>query len=141
MIQIFRRAAKRLLGLMITLSSKRSGTSLKIRNLTQFKPILIPLIAPSIFRLDSSILGQRKKNQKRRDCKLRAQQRRVSEGDSADYDEMDHNGGDGNGHKVNLWNFWLIELVPNRLLDSNIDYIVIVLNSIVFLNPDNFYNF
>lgn len=73
---------------------------------------------------------------------MRAQQRRVSEGDSADYDEMDHNGGDGNGHKVNLlalWNFWLIELVPNRLLDTNIDYIVIVLNSIVFLNPDNFY--
>lgn len=64
-------------------------------------------IAPSIFRLDSSILGQRKKNQKRRDCKLRAQQRRVSEGDSADYDELDHNGGvvgGGGGdhpHKVN----------------------------------------
>lgn len=41
----------------------------------------------AIFRLDSSILGQRKKNQKRRDLKLRAQQRRLSEGDSVDYEE------------------------------------------------------
>jgi len=40
-------------------------------------------------------LGQRKKNQKRRDCKLRAQQRRLSEGDSADYEETEpqHNNG------------------------------------------------
>ncbi|KAM8713926.1 hypothetical protein ACLKA7_014136 [Drosophila subpalustris] len=44
-------------------------------------------IMKQVFRLDSSILGQRKKNQKRRDCKLRAQQRRLSEGDSADYEE------------------------------------------------------
>ncbi|KAH8299966.1 hypothetical protein KR044_007989 [Drosophila immigrans] len=46
-------------------------------------------IMKQVFRLDSSILGQRKKNQKRRDCKLRAQQRRLSEGDSADYEETD----------------------------------------------------
>ncbi|ALC40815.1 Nop17l [Drosophila busckii] len=44
-------------------------------------------IMKQVFRHDSSILGQRKKNQKRRDCKLRAQQRRLSEGDSADYEE------------------------------------------------------
>ncbi|XP_062137351.1 protein kintoun [Drosophila sulfurigaster albostrigata] len=44
-------------------------------------------IMKQVFRLDSSILGQRKKNQKRRDCKLRAQQRRLSEGDSADYED------------------------------------------------------
>ncbi|EDW01688.1 protein kintoun [Drosophila grimshawi] len=47
-------------------------------------------IMKKMFRLDSSILGQRKKNQKRRDCKLRAQQRRVSEGDSVDYEEVEH---------------------------------------------------
>ena len=40
-----------------------------------------------IFRLDSSILGQRKKNQKRKTQKQRALQRRNSEGDSADYDD------------------------------------------------------
>jgi len=61
-----------------------------------------------IFRLDSSILGQRKKNQKRRDCKLRAQQRRLSEGDSADYEENtehhsnNNNNNVGGQHKVNL---------------------------------------
>ncbi|KMY92096.1 uncharacterized protein Dsimw501_GD15300 [Drosophila simulans] len=44
-------------------------------------------IMKQVFRLDSSILGQRKKNQKRRDLKLRAQQRRLSEGDSVDYEE------------------------------------------------------
>ncbi|XP_001360324.3 protein kintoun isoform X1 [Drosophila pseudoobscura] len=44
-------------------------------------------IMKQVFRHDSSILGQRKKNQKRRNCKLRAQQRRLSEGDSADYEE------------------------------------------------------
>ncbi|KAH8316348.1 hypothetical protein KR067_005677 [Drosophila pandora] len=44
-------------------------------------------ITKQVFRLDSSILGQRKKNQKRRDLKLRAQQRRLSEGDSVDYEE------------------------------------------------------
>ncbi|KRF97886.1 uncharacterized protein Dwil_GK27737 [Drosophila willistoni] len=48
-------------------------------------------IMKQVFRLDSSILGQRKKNQKRRDCKLRAQQRRLSEGDSADYEESTAN--------------------------------------------------
>lgn len=37
--------------------------------------------------MDSSILGQRKKNQKRRDRKLKALQRRLSEGDSADYED------------------------------------------------------
>lgn len=42
---------------------------------------------PFCFRLDSSILGQRKKNQKRRDRKQRALQRRLSEGDSADYED------------------------------------------------------
>ncbi|XP_064541487.1 protein kintoun [Drosophila montana] len=50
-------------------------------------------IMKQVFRLDSSILGQRKKNQKRRDCKLRAQQRRLSEGDSADYEEVEHGNG------------------------------------------------
>lgn len=40
-----------------------------------------------IFRLDSSILGQRKKNQKCRERKQRALQRRLSEGDSADYED------------------------------------------------------
>ncbi|XP_022226802.2 protein kintoun isoform X2 [Drosophila obscura] len=44
-------------------------------------------IMKQVFRHDSSILGQRKKNQKRRNCKLRAEQRRLSEGDSADYEE------------------------------------------------------
>uniref|UniRef100_A0A6P4FKZ8 Protein kintoun n=1 Tax=Drosophila rhopaloa TaxID=1041015 RepID=A0A6P4FKZ8_DRORH len=44
-------------------------------------------IMKQVFRLDSSILGQRKKNQKQRDLKLRAQQRRLSEGDSVDYEE------------------------------------------------------
>ncbi|EDV59631.1 protein kintoun [Drosophila erecta] len=44
-------------------------------------------IMKQVFRLDSSILGQRKKNQKRRDLKLRAQHRRLSEGDSVDYEE------------------------------------------------------
>ncbi|KAH8372952.1 hypothetical protein KR009_008782 [Drosophila setifemur] len=44
-------------------------------------------IMKQVFRLDSSILGQRKKNQKRRDLKLRAEQRRLSEGDSVDYEE------------------------------------------------------
>lgn len=41
----------------------------------------------NLYRLDSSILGQRKKNQKRRDRKQRALQRRLSEGDSADYED------------------------------------------------------
>nr|B4KSY3.1 RecName: Full=Protein kintoun; AltName: Full=Dynein assembly factor 2, axonemal homolog; AltName: Full=PP1-interacting protein 20 [Drosophila mojavensis] len=59
-------------------------------------------IMKQVFRLDSSILGQRKKNQKRRDCKLRAQQRRLSEGDSADYVEVDstHGSGDQPAHKT-----------------------------------------
>lgn len=37
--------------------------------------------------MDSSILGQRKKNQKRRERKKRALQRRLSEGDSVDYED------------------------------------------------------
>ncbi|XP_065368651.1 protein kintoun isoform X2 [Calliphora vicina] len=45
------------------------------------------VIKKQVFRLDSSILGQRKKNQKRRDRKQRALQRRLSEGDSADYED------------------------------------------------------
>ncbi|XP_058981513.1 protein kintoun-like [Musca domestica] len=45
------------------------------------------VIRKQVFRLDSSILGQRKKNQKRRDRKQRALQRRLSEGDSADYED------------------------------------------------------
>ncbi|CAD7014325.1 unnamed protein product [Ceratitis capitata] len=45
------------------------------------------VIKEQVFRLNSSILGQRKKNQKRRDRKQRALQRRVSEGDSADYED------------------------------------------------------
>ncbi|KAH8284525.1 hypothetical protein KR018_002911 [Drosophila ironensis] len=53
-------------------------------------------IIKQTFRLDSSILGQRKKNQKRRDLKLRAQQRRLSEGDSVDYDETNANPLKGN---------------------------------------------
>lgn len=39
------------------------------------------------YRMDSSILGQRKKNQKRRERKKRALQRRLSEGDSVDYED------------------------------------------------------
>ncbi|XP_054737492.1 protein kintoun [Anastrepha obliqua] len=45
------------------------------------------VIKEQVFRLNSSILGQRKKNQKRRDRKQRALQRRLSEGDSADYED------------------------------------------------------
>uniref|UniRef100_A0A1A9UY75 Protein kintoun n=1 Tax=Glossina austeni TaxID=7395 RepID=A0A1A9UY75_GLOAU len=45
------------------------------------------VIKKQVFRMDSSILGQRKKNQKRRDRKLKALQRRLSEGDSADYED------------------------------------------------------
>ncbi|XP_073813153.1 PIH1 domain-containing protein Nop17-like [Musca autumnalis] len=45
------------------------------------------VIRKQVFRLDSSILGQRKKNQKRRDRKQKALQRRLSEGDSADYED------------------------------------------------------
>ncbi|XP_075169750.1 PIH1 domain-containing protein Nop17-like [Haematobia irritans] len=45
------------------------------------------VIRKQVFRMDSSILGQRKKNQKRRDLKQRALQRRLSEGDSADYED------------------------------------------------------
>lgn len=45
------------------------------------------VIRKQLFRLDSSILGQRKKNQKKRSQKLRALQRRNSEGDSADYED------------------------------------------------------
>ncbi|KAH8413878.1 hypothetical protein KR222_011628, partial [Zaprionus bogoriensis] len=56
-------------------------------------------IMKQVFRLDSSILGQRKKNQKRRDCKLRAQQRRLSEGDSADYEEAQHNNNSNKNNK------------------------------------------
>lgn len=59
-----------------------------------------------ICRLDSSILGQRKKNQKRRDLKLRAQQRRLSEGDSVDYEESR-----GDALKVSLGVIGLIVLI------------------------------
>ncbi|KAL5286119.1 DNAAF2 family protein [Megaselia abdita] len=45
------------------------------------------VIQKQLFRLDSSILGQRKKNQKRKIKKQRAMQRRNSEGDSADYED------------------------------------------------------
>ncbi|XP_037953295.1 protein kintoun [Teleopsis dalmanni] len=45
------------------------------------------VIRKQTYRYDSSILGQRKKNQKRRDRKQRALQRRLSEGDSADYED------------------------------------------------------
>ncbi|XP_067630624.1 protein kintoun [Eurosta solidaginis] len=45
------------------------------------------VIKEQVFRLNSSILGQRKKNQKRRNRKQRALHRRLSEGDSVDYDE------------------------------------------------------
>lgn len=43
------------------------------------------VIRKQLFRMDSSILGQRKKNQKKKNQKLRAMQRRNSEGDSVDY--------------------------------------------------------
>lgn len=43
------------------------------------------VIRKQLFRLDSSILGQRKKNQKKRSQKQRALQRRNSEGDSPEY--------------------------------------------------------
>ncbi|CAD7077051.1 unnamed protein product [Hermetia illucens] len=45
------------------------------------------VIKRQLFRLDSSILGQRKKNQKKKSQKLRARQRRNSEGDSIDDDD------------------------------------------------------
>ncbi|XP_055379981.1 protein kintoun [Condylostylus longicornis] len=45
------------------------------------------VIHKQLFRMDSSILGQRKKNQKKKNQKLRALKRRNSEGDTADYDD------------------------------------------------------
>ncbi|KAH8370289.1 hypothetical protein KR093_002969 [Drosophila rubida] len=79
-------------------------------------------IMKQVFRLDSSILGQRKKNQKRRDCKLRAQQRRLSEGDSVDYEETVAAGQHQQQQQAHAFHDSGLDLTGGSLAKSNKNY-------------------
>lgn len=63
-------------------SQQQDGLSESCKKTVRFSDV----IKKNVFRLDSSILGRRKINQKKRN-KKRALQRRHSEGDSADYED------------------------------------------------------